>query len=1043
MMKKGSLLLAFCLSAVLPLAAWGQNESFEVDCDTDHSFSFTGGNEKDPHVSEAIATGEYYVALNSIHGATSSDQMIVIKYDSDNLTVWKKQFGAFGLPGYYSYTPIVPHDITSTQDGGCVITGTFLNANSAFANDWDMFVMKISGTGAQQWFMAYSGTVSTQAAWDEGNAVIETIDPATGNADGYMVVGGVDGMADWHQCQSIEYGQNANTVKLAIVRLGLTGNVPWEYTFNPLRLSCDGQDLHHWMRGVDVIQIDHNDDGALENEYMLLAEYEDEVPKQPSANPVCNPCAIYRNPMLMRFIDLGNLAGFPQRPEYYSTALPNTRRFIHPKSVHEIPNSMLVGPARYIVSGYTHHAWTVNEPPFIEQREDIILFQVDNVLAPGASILHNRNNFDRLNESRFEGTLIHYAGYTIEGGIKKAVTGVANALSLFPLSNHSYNKDTDAEFNSLAFGSPEARYAGITGNTTDDLLVLSRAEECHCMLETPFTQTPHPLTSDHVDIDSVHGHPSYPQNPSVDAVTEQDQKCYTCPDNGPVMERFQTNYGIYGERGYGITQLWNDDYFAVGFSFDNVSNPALANYDGLFVRTNTTGALQAQGRIYESGQTYDEAFTDVVACDATGQKYGIGYIVYGEDGQSLRDTNGYVVVIHNTDVPLYSESYGVNSVACTTGCATRHDVFLRGLMASNSSGVDCSYLVMAGHSRLHTQNDRDGYIVKADYTATIGSPGTWGSLYGNSGVQIIYDIIQTDDNLDGSANEGYLAVGYSDDHWGGTVSVGTRAIWLLKLAPNGNVVWSNIYHTSEQVSGVAVTATDDDIDGVEDGFMIVGNYTDGSNNTSIVVMKTDLSGTLLWSKRLSRSDNDLATDIVATGHGTYLVTGETHTTTHQVQGYVLLLSNCGEILRNWDYPDVTISDPNSSMSEEDHLQKVIATLDGGFAAVGSTCSYGGTGLAAKEGDLWIVKMDCEGLSCKEHDPDEGDYALSLTTTSVTSKVERTVYNTFEEGDPTIDEELNENQICTEESGTPPPAFKNGPPIKQEKTSPDIDLSDNR
>ena len=1020
-----------------------QNESYEVDVDPQFAVTFTSAEDRAPSVSEPLPSGEYYATFNShVSGSPNgTDHMIVIRYDANNAVQWKMQYGASGSPGSYIYTSIRPYDITTTGDGGCVITGTYINNQSPIANDWDMFVTKISAAGLQQWFLTYSGNLGTgQNAWDEGRAVIETIDPATGNPDGYMITGGVDGMADPHECNPAEYVPNHNTVKLAIVRLDLNGNILWDHKFLSRRECFNEEEpLHQWIRGVDIIQIDANDDGQLENEYMLLAEYEDEVPKRIGGVPLeCNPCHIYRNPMLMQFTDAGTNALFLNIPQYYFTAPPYARNHIYPKSLHEIPAGQISGSERYVVSGYTHISWLASTPPFFQTRMNVLLFKVDGNLLPGTSIVHDRNDIDQLAQSALAGTAIHYAGHTLESGSQKAVTGVADLGSLLPLSNYVFSEESDAEFTSTAHGAGTGKYVGVVANATDDILGLSRELDCQCLEEAPFTHAEHPLDYDHVDLDTVRGLGELVVKQTIDPALVQQQKCYTCPDETPHLLRFQTNYDVYVENGLGISLDYGPSlytgYVAVGYTLDKPLYPSLADHDGVYIKTDIYGGMVSQGLVHEDGLNLDEAFSDVIVCPDTKDKFAVGTIVFGEDGQSLRDTSGYVVKLDQNDAPQWSRNFGINSVSCTTSCTTHHDVFLRTLFSINdqvSTTCDPSpHLIFAGYSREMPDNN-DGYIVKADINGTIGAAGTWGYRYGNSGHQMIYDIIQTDDDLDGIADDGYLAVGHSADHWNGTTQ-NTTAIWLLKLDPSGAVEWSKVYYTPDYITGIAVTATDDDLDGNNEGFMVIGNAADAFNNNTIAVLRTDLSGNLLWNKNISRNNSTIAKakDVVATGHGTYAVVGETYTTTHHEQGYVLLLSNCGEILRSWDYPYVDPADPNADQDEEDHLEKVIVTRDGGLAAVGSTCSYSGTGWV---GDVWIVKMDCEAKSCQENVSDEGVSSFNMTVKDVTARVLKESYEDHASGEPVIVPLLEDHEICLDEEGTLFPEF---PKQETPETEPD-------
>ncbi|MBK5285072.1 MAG: hypothetical protein JJE25_06685, partial [Bacteroidia bacterium] len=95
---------------------------------------------------------------------------------------------------------------------------------------------------------------------------------------------------------------------------------------------------------------------------------------------------------------------------------------------------------------------------------------------------------------------------------------------------------------------------------------------------------------------------------------------------------------------------------------------------------------------------------------------------------------------------------------------------------------------------------------------------------------------------------------------------------IFKADSAGNVLWSRAFGDSEQQSASYVQQTNDN------GYIICGVSRFGLSWSSIFIVKTDSSGTLMWSKKyntqpfLSRCD---VSRVIETSDGGYIVSGAT------------------------------------------------------------------------------------------------------------------------------------------------------------------------
>ncbi len=150
----------------------------------------------------------------------------------------------------------------------------------------------------------------------------------------------------------------------------------------------------------------------------------------------------------------------------------------------------------------------------------------------------------------------------------------------------------------------------------------------------------------------------------------------------------------------------------------------------------------------------------------------------------------------------------------------------------------------------------DLWVLKLDRCGTI----QWERSLGGSQYESARDIVQTSDG-------GYIVAGETNSTDGGVVAGygGTKDIWILRLDPNGNLLWqkrfggtgldiANHIHLLGDGSFL-LAATSSSNDGNISGNHSTAGFTDG------VLMKIDANGTLLWSRCYGGSKNEELMDI--------------------------------------------------------------------------------------------------------------------------------------------------------------------------------------
>jgi hypothetical protein len=225
----------------------------------------------------------------------------------------------------------------------------------------------------------------------------------------------------------------------------------------------------------------------------------------------------------------------------------------------------------------------------------------------------------------------------------------------------------------------------------------------------------------------------------------------------------------------------------------------------------------------------------------------------------------------------------------------------------------------------------------------------WSNYYGGSFTDTAYDAIQTED-------DGYIVIGSSDSN---DVDVannkGSYDFWVIKISNNGDLVWEKSFGGSEIDEAHAISNTADG------NYIIVGdtrsNDLDISQNNGAAdlwVVKINPEGTLLWEKTLGGSSFDVGRAISKTQDNGFLISGSSRSTDGnltnnkgQNDAWVMKINNSGNL--EWQK---TIGG-----SEVDFFYDVVELNDQTIIAVGDSNSSNEDILENKGfTDLLILKL---------------------------------------------------------------------------------------
>ena len=133
--------------------------------------------------------------------------------------------------------------------------------------------------------------------------------------------------------------------------------------------------------------------------------------------------------------------------------------------------------------------------------------------------------------------------------------------------------------------------------------------------------------------------------------------------------------------------------------------------------------------------------------------------------------------------------------------------------------------LLAGASQSFASGDWDGWLLKI---AADGSP-VWQKTYGGSGVDVFYALVPTTDG-------DFIAAGLTSS-WG----AGGSDVWVVKVDPEGNILWQNVVGSHDNDTAFAADATPDG------GAVVAGQQGDiGPEAGNGWITRWDAKGNLLW-----------------------------------------------------------------------------------------------------------------------------------------------------------------------------------------------------
>lgn len=204
---------------------------------------------------------------------------------------------------------------------------------------------------------------------------------------------------------------------------------------------------------------------------------------------------------------------------------------------------------------------------------------------------------------------------------------------------------------------------------------------------------------------------------------------------------------------------------------------------------------------------------------------------------------------------------------------------------------------------------------------------------------------------------GYLICGETESYGPG------KEVYLVRTNVDGDTLWVKVHGGTGADEGRWVEQTTDN------GFIIAGTTTSwGAGQSDVLLMKTDVNGTLQWTKVFGTNNFEHGNCVKQTADGGYIVVGDIFTVNNGYDFFVIKTDQNGDTL--WT--------KIIGGGQEDVPWEVVESSGGGYAIIGQTVSftYGNV-------DIFLVKLDANGnVSWDKHYGDiMNEYGYTILETA--------------------------------------------------------------
>jgi len=313
-----------------------------------------------------------------------------------------------------------------------------------------------------------------------------------------------------------------------------------------------------------------------------------------------------------------------------------------------------------------------------------------------------------------------------------------------------------------------------------------------------------------------------------------------------------------------IENTTDGGYVITGFTSSWKEFPEHNGNNDYFVIKFTENGKEEWRKVY-GGRGDDRGF-------AVRQTSDGGYVVAGASISSNGRSeihglwDGWVIKLDKDGNLLWESSFG-----------GRDNETIRDIIQTKDGGyIFCGYTFSKELDNYH--GGKDFWIVKLDKNGK----EEWQKVYGGSGYDMPYSVIQTTDN-------GYALTGYTfskDGELTGKTNHGQGDYWILKLSSSGSIQWSQVYGGSAWDEPRVIKQIPWDrgyiIAGVSGS--VDGDVKSNKGRWDAWIVNLDANGKLRWEKSFGGSNLDKAFSLTITKDKRYVFAGFTMSDDGDVKG---------------------------------------------------------------------------------------------------------------------------------------------------------------
>ncbi|WP_299521497.1 hypothetical protein [Winogradskyella sp.] len=226
----------------------------------------------------------------------------------------------------------------------------------------------------------------------------------------------------------------------------------------------------------------------------------------------------------------------------------------------------------------------------------------------------------------------------------------------------------------------------------------------------------------------------------------------------------------------------------------------------------------------------------------------------------------------------------------------------------------------------------------------------WSRYFGGNFTDTPEGVVQTDDN-------GFIIAGGSDsDDTDISSNIGTYDFWVIRISSTGDLVWEKSFGGTQIDEARAIVQTDDG------NFIVAGDTRSSDNDISnnkgaadLWLLKISPDGNLIWEKTIGGSNFDVARAIIKSQNNGFVLAGSSRSSDIDVaenkgqnDAWILKVDDNGNLL--WEV--------SAGGSNIDFSYGVAELNDGSIVAVGDSTSSDGD-ITENKGftDLLLIKIN--------------------------------------------------------------------------------------